>query len=314
VGTLRARQTTRVSSQVGGRVESVFVDVGDMVKKGQVLVRLDQTFFEIEVAQSKSALEAARAALAAAEVDVKDADRELKRQLRLSEQEASAPKERDLAGFAYERAVAGRDAKRALVAETEKRFQYASERLKESQIVAPYDAIVTRRMVDPGEPVAVVPATHLLEIQEVGVLYLEFSLPQELLAVVGVGTSVEYDIEGVRDGKGSAKIDTVFPAIDEATRSFRCRAVLENKDFKLRPGLLARVQVAEKVVDDAIVIPRAALIQNASTWKVRVSNEGHPVARPVRIGIVNEDTVQILDGLQEGDRVFVPAGAGRHGG
>ncbi len=308
VGTLRARQTTSVSSQVAGRVESVLVDVGDVVKKGQVLVRLDQTFIRLEVEQLKAGLAAARAAVVAAQIDVQETDRERKRKTELFQRDSAAPKEKDDAVAYYDRALAGQDAKKALLQQTERQLQYAEERLRETSIVAPYDAVVTKRLVDPGEPVAVVPATRLLEIQEVAVLYLEFSLPQELLGVVKEKTPIAYEVEGLADFKGTGTVATVFPAIDEMTRSFRCRVVVENPDLKLRPGLLARVRVEDRVVKDALVVPKAALSQTASGWQVLASNDGHPVPRSVTVGQTVDDKVEILSGLKEGDRVLLREG------
>jgi multidrug efflux pump subunit AcrA (membrane-fusion protein) len=115
-------------------------------------------------------------------------------------------------------------------------------------------------------------------------------------------------LEGVKDSRGTGQVAVIFPAIDELTRSFRCRVVVESKDLKLRPGLLARVRVAQNGVKDALVVPRAALSQSASSWQVHVSNSGHPVQRPVKIGLVTEDKAQILSGLQAGERVLVPDG------
>jgi membrane fusion protein, multidrug efflux system len=305
VGTFRARQTTRLSPQISGRVESVLVDAGDVVKKGQLVVRLEPAFFDLEVGQAKAMVDAASAAVAVAEIDLKEADREMRRQRSLREREAAAPKEQDDAMAMYSRSVVGLEAKKAMLAEAGKRLQYAQERLKETRILIPYDAVVTRRLVDPGEYVCSMPPTHLLEVQEVGVLYLEFSLPQELLSKVAVGTAVEYVVEGVKDSKGTGQVAMIFPAIDELTRSFRCRVVVESKDLKLRPGLLARVRVAQSTVKDAIVVPRVALSQSASGWQVQVSNDGHPVPRPVKIGLVADDKAQIVSGLQAGERVLV---------
>lgn len=308
VGTFRARQTTRLGPQVNGEIKDVLVDVGDAVVAGQVLVRLDPTFFEIDVATQQAAVEACRGALARAEVDVADREREMQRQLALFEQGAGATKERDDAVAAYQRAVADRDEKRARLAEGEQKLRYSRQKLHDTEIHAPYDGIITLRMANIGGSAASNPVTELLEIQETGVLYLEFALPQELLGRVGVGTPIEFDVEGVSTEPERAKIDVLFPVVDEQTRSFRCRVILANPTLRWRPGLLARVRVVEQEAPDACVVPRAALSQTASGWQVLASNDGHPVPRAVEVGLSAEDKVQITAGLREGDRVLVPAG------
>ena len=310
VGSFRARQSTRVGPQVSGRVQEVLVEVGDVVSKGQVLARLDPTFFEIDVQQNEAAVDAARGTLASAAVDVADADREMKRQLDLFEKNVGTPKERDDAVTAYNRAVANHTEKAARLVEAERRLQYVRQNLEETRIRAPYDGAITARLVDPGESATLMPPTPLVEIQEVGVLYLEFSLPQELLDNVAVGTPLEFDVEGIAGGAGSSAVAVVFPAIDPATRAFRCRAIIENPERKFQPGLLANINVITQEVKDALVVPRTALSQTPSGWQAMVAVDGRPVAKGVEVGLITDDLAQVLGGLVEGERV-IAAAAGR---
>jgi len=308
VGSFRARQTTKLGPQVSGRVQQVLVDVGDLVKQGQVLVRLDPTFFEIDVQQNKAAVEASEGALASLAVDVANAEREMKRQLDLFEQGAGSTKERDDAVTAYDRAVANRAEKAGRLAEAQKRLEYVQQQLEETQIRAPYDGAITARMVDPGESATMMPPTQLVAIQEIGVLYLEFALPQELLGSVSVGAPLQFEVEGVPDGAATGTVAVIFPAVDEMTRSFYCRAVIENPRRKYQPGLLARVNVVLQEVKDALVVPRTALSQTASGWQALVAAEdGPPVVTPVEVGLMTDDWAQVLKGLTEGERVIAAA-------
>ena len=305
VGSFRARQTTRLGPQISGRVQDVLVETGDLVSKGQTLVRLDPAFFEIAVRQNDAAVEAAKSALTCAAVDLADAQREMNRQLELFKTGAGSTKERDDAVAAHERARANQAQRQALLREAERRLEYAHEQLNETQIRAPYDGAITNRMVDPGQPASTMPPTALVEIQEVGVLYLEFSLPQELLDRVTVGTPFMFNVEGVRGGSGEGTIAVVYPAIDETTRSFRCRAIVANEDAKYQPGLLASVTVVSQEVRDALVVPRSAVSQTASGWQVLVVTGGQPAAQSFEPGLQTDEWVQVLRGLEEGTRVVV---------
>jgi membrane fusion protein (multidrug efflux system) len=307
VGSFRARQTTKIGAQVSGRVQEVLVDAGALVHEGQVLVRIDPTFFAIDVEESKASVQASEGALASTTVDVTDTEREMRRQLALFEQGAGSTKERDDSVTAYDRAVANRAEKAGNLAEAQKRLERARQQLEETQVRAPYDGAITCRMVDPGQPASNLSATPLLEIQEVGVLYLEFALPQELLGAVGVGTPLEFAVEGVPDGVGVGTVALVYPAIDDSTRSLRCRAIIENESQKYRPGLLVRVNVVLQEVKDALVVPRTALSQTPSGWQALVTAEGQPVSKTVQVGLVTDKCVQILGGLQEGEQVVVGA-------
>lgn len=304
VGSFRARQSTKLGPQVSGRVQDVLVDVGDVVREGQVLVQIDPTFFEIDVEQNRASVEAAQGALESKDADVVSAERELKRQRELFQNGAGSAKEHDDALTAYDRAVGDRAEQAGKLGEAQKKLEWAQQQLRETQIRAPYDGAITARMVDPGESSMSMLPTPLVEIQEVGVLYLEFALPQELLDSVAAGTQVEFEVEGIRNGTGSAKVAVVFPAIDEASRSFRCRAVVENAARQYQPGLLARVNVVLQEVQDALVVPRTALSQTAAGWQALVAAEGQPVVRPVTVGLVTDDLAQVLGGLTEGEQVI----------
>lgn len=308
VGNFRARQTSKIGPQVSGRVQEVLVEVGDVVRKGQLLVRLDPTFFDLDVRRGKASVEAARGALQSAVADYADAERDMKRQLDIFERGAGSTKERDDAVTAHERATANRMEKAANLAEAESRLAYAEEQLKETQVLTPYDAAVTARLLHPGEYAALMPPTPLVEIQETGVLYLEFSLPQELLNEVRVGSAIEFEVEGVKGKASVSTVAVVFPAIDETTRSFRCRAIIDNQAGEYQPGLLARVKVVVEEVQEALVVPRTALSQTPSGWQATVIADDQPVAKPVEIGLVTDDLVQIRSGLSEGNLVVTAAG------
>lgn len=341
VGSFRARQTTMLGSQVSGRVQDVLVDVGDAVRSGQELVKLDPTFFAIEVEQREADAQAAEVKLAGgsetlkaieaevqvAQTAVAEAELEHTRMKNLWEkppgETPSIPKQRyDAARFAFEQAQARLKAAQSRVAEQAAKLReheagvkqagealrYARERLDETIIRAPYDAIVARRLVDPGEPVTATPVTHLLEVQEVGTLYLEYSLPQEMLASVKPGTPLTFDAEGVtEDGdETQATISVVYPTLDESTRSFRCRSIVTNPQLTFRPGMLARAEVVTGESKGALAVPRQALKRSSRGWAVMVSNDGHAVERYIEIGAMDGTWAEIRSGLAEGDRVLVP--------
>jgi membrane fusion protein, multidrug efflux system len=311
VGTLRASQTTQIGSQVSGQVKAMEVDAGTVVKAGDVLVRLDPVFFEIEVQQLEASVKAAQAAMESKDADLQDRQREMKRQLDVFQRGAGSTKERDDAVTGYERAKADYSEQKSRLEQAEQGLKYAQRRLQETMIRAPYDGVVTKRLVDAGESVAVTPPTYLLETQDIGTLYLEFSLPQELLSVIHVGKDVEFEIEGVADFKGQGKISLVFPAVDEATRSFRCRVVIQNKGMRLRPGLLVEVRTVEQEAADALIIPRDAVRKGTKGWEVAMVEQGRPASRVVEVGLIAEDLIQVTRGLSEGERVLAPERTGR---
>ncbi|MBI4083027.1 MAG: efflux RND transporter periplasmic adaptor subunit [Candidatus Lambdaproteobacteria bacterium] len=298
VGTFLARQTVRVGAQVSGRVGRVLVDVGDRVKAHQELVRLEPEFFEIELAQRKAGLQQAQVAL-------REAERNLERMRGLYEKPAgeapSVPRK------LFDDAQAAHDLALARVAEASFALKYSEQRFAETRVRAPFAAVVTRRMVDPGEAVTAAPIMPLLELQEVQTLRLEFALPQEMLARVRVGTPLYFDVAGASAGRAAARIGLIFPVIDPATRTFRCQALIDNGRLAYKPGMLVRVQVVEREIGDALVVPRGALAEGEQGWQVQVNQGGKAASRRVQVGLLTEQSAEIKSGLRPGERVWVPA-------
>jgi membrane fusion protein (multidrug efflux system) len=336
VGTFRAQQTTLVGTQVNGRVEEVLVDVGDRVQKGAVLVRIDPTFFELELEQRKADLAAVQARADSARQSIKtvqaevsmvksgleDAELELQRMKSLWEkpkgETPSIPKRMyDDALFRRQQEAARLESTQSRLVEAQARaaeaasglkqaevgVKYARQRLEETHIRAPYDAVVTERLVDVGESVTSTPISHLLRLQQVDRLELEFSLPQNLLSRVKQGTAVDYEVEGVDAGRGRGQIAVVYPEIDEQTRAFRCKVEVGNADGRFRPGLLSRVRIADER-KDVLIVPRQALEQSVSGWYVRVQGEAD--RRKVEVGLVTDEQAEVQSGLKEGEKVWVP--------
>ena len=338
VGNFEARQTTMVGPQVAGRVQEIFVDVGDRVGRDERMMLLDPTFFEIEVRLRKSEVTAAEArvqtqrkAIATAESDIErvvaaqeDAELDLKRMKNLWEkpqgQAPSVPRQRyDRAVFKARQARAGHAAAMRRVEEAKARLlevaaevlekqvdlARAEEELKETVIRAPFDGVVTRRLVDTGERVNATPVTHVLEIQETGVLELVFSLPQSFLARVGKGTPVRFYADGVDNGEGVGTVTVIHPDLDPKTRSVRYRVTVDNSKGQLRPGLLARVRIQLRSASDAVAVPRAALRQDDDGWFVTVKKDNQPVRRSVVVGVVGAKEAEIRRGLSPDDWVQV---------
>ncbi len=297
VGELRARRTTRLGAQVSGRVAEVLVEEGAWVKAKQELVRLDTATFELEIAVKSAASEAAIVTRSDAEVQFARVKAMWEKP---AGQEPSIPRKQ------YDDAKARLDAAIVQVKQADAALKLERQKMADAVICAPFDGVVTRRFVDPGQPVTSAPVTELLEIRDVANLDLEYRLPQAMLARVGTATPIAWEIDGVAEGSGTGTVSLILPDVDEATRTFRCRTSIDNSAGRLRPGLLARVRVIEESPRAALYLPAVALAPSSAGPTVRVLDAGKPVMRPVKAGEAFGDFVEILEGLAPGDRVLVP--------
>lgn len=295
VGELKARRTTKLGAQVSGRVAEVLVEEGAFVKEKQELVKLDAATFELEAEVKEREMEAAIVART-------DAELQFARLKALWEKPAG--EEPSIPRKQYDDAKTRLDAAIANVRLAEAALKVSRQKLADAVIRAPYDGVVTRRFVDPGQPVTSAPVTDLVEVRDVAELDLEYRLPQAMLARVDATTPVAWEVEGAAGAEGT--VGRILPDVDEATRTFRCRTAVKNADGKLRPGLLARVRVIETAPREALYVPAAAIVPSAAGPTVRVLDAGKAVVRPVKTGPAWGDSVEITGGLAAGDRILVP--------
>lgn len=235
IGNVYPSCKSAVGSQVAGRVDRVLIEIGQAVQAGQPLIVIDPLYFEIDLAQKKNALESAK-------IELADAETNFSRMKRLwDKQDGQSP---SVTLKKFEEAKLKYDQSLVQVKHCEEECRRAQVDLDETIIRAPFNGTVTKKCVDKGESITDIPVTCLLEIQSMTPVYLEFSLPQAYLNAIHVGTPIQFEIEGTGQANQQAKIDLIYPHLDERTRSVRCRAVLDNQDRKILPGSLAKVTIA----------------------------------------------------------------------
>lgn len=325
---VKPMRSAMLAARIGGRVTEVLVDVGDRVAAGQELLRLDPAVYQLQLDLRGAELEAARARVQAASsavpaataeviaavAEAVTAQRERERREALRERgEAVSEQELERAGtaaavaasrVAIDRALASQAVAklaelRAATAAAESAVGLARQDLAEATVRAPFAGVISRRLVDPGAVVTTMPLVDLLEVQAVDQLWLEYALPQEAGAAVVAGAPIHWRIDGA--GEGDATVTTVWPVLDQATRSLRLRTRLD-AGARLRPGQLATVVVVLRSEPEAVVVPRPALRRSGDAW-VATCRDGE---RRVRIGISDGERAQVLDGLKPGDEVRLP--------
>ncbi len=226
-GTLKPKASCKVGAQVNGRVEKVLCEEGQAVEEGQVLVKLDTTFFELDVKRQSTLYQNAQVAY-------EEADLEAKRMANLWDKpDPSIPKKM------YDEAQFRLRQKKNTLIQASAELRVSQVRLKEASVTAPFSGIITRCYIDRGDSVTTLPPVEIVELIDPSCLLLEFSAPQEKIGTLKAGAAVSFQMEG--DLKTyTAQVTKVIPAIDEETRSFRCQAEVENPDYVLKAGAFVR--------------------------------------------------------------------------
>lgn len=273
VGSLRSNESVILRPEVSGRVSTIGFKDGQIVKKGQLLIGLDATLNDAEVAQAKAEYDLALSNLQRSE--------DLARQKFIS-------------SSAQETAASN-----AQVAEA--RLKLAQARQSKMRIVAPFDGVVGLRGVSLGDYVK--DGTDLVNVEDVRVLKVDFRLPERNLAQVRVEQGVEVVADALPNERWQGRIEAINPRVDANGRSLELRALLENSRGQLRPGMFVRVRVITGERTNALLVPEEAIVPLGEEFYVYRVVDGQARRILVKIGVRRDARVEIVQGLAPGDQV-----------
>ncbi len=322
VGTVRPRTETKVEAQVTAKIEDVLVRAGDLVKKGQLLIKLDSRELRARLEESRQALqsaeaskEQARRAIDAAKAAYDDAKIQYQRMQNLYAQKAVAKSELDSdraiflqAEAEHQRAVEGLTGAEAAVRKAKRVVEQAEINMDYTEIKALEDGEVSKRSAELGD--LAYPNKSLLYVQTGGTMRLEALVREGLINKVRPGTKLPVVITAL-DKRVEGTVEEVVPSGDPRTRTFVVKVGLPDLPG-LYPGMFGRllVPMGER---KTLVIPKAAVKrvgQLETVGLVSQTKKGQRVRTIyVRTGLSRGDLVEILGGLKPDEIIATPAGA-----
>jgi RND family efflux transporter MFP subunit len=311
VGTVRAAQTSQVASQMMGNIVEIGAHEGDRVQGGQVLATLDD-------AQPRSAVDQAAAAATAAEKEVSAADSDLalagatlKRYQQLYEKKSVSPQEFDEIKARYQSAEARRDMARAGQAQANAGLTQARTSLGYTRIRAPFGGLVTERKADAGMLAS--SGMPIFTIEDTRSYRLEVTVDESELRLACIGQVSQVTIDALGNVQLSGKVVQIVPAADPASRSFLVKIGLP-ADARLRSGLFGRgrFSLGER---SALLIPRASLVERGQLQGIYVLDANQIAGlRYVTLGKSAGDQIEVLSGLQDGEKLVAAPGEREFGG
>lgn len=300
---VNADASARVGSFVEGRVTRVTVVVGDAVKQDQPVVYIHSH----EVAQARADYARAHASIIRAEKSLEQARIELARADRLLEAKALSPRERMQAEAAVNAAQAELAQARAEEHRAEEFLHHlgASPTGEDDAVVrAPQSGTVLERLVTPGTTVT--PATDLLRIVDLATLWAVAEVPEQQSSLVHPGQNVEITVAAFPDVVFAGRVIHIGDVLSATTRTIPVRCLVRNTGGRLRPEMFAQIRIAAGAGRHALVVPKDAIAESAGERFVFIDLGGGAFAkRVVQTGIEQSDRVEILSGLQPGERIAV---------
>jgi RND family efflux transporter MFP subunit len=319
-GTVASVRTAQMAARVMGTVDDVTVREGDRIRKGQVLVVLDDRQFaaqraaaEAGVKQAAAAEQAAKRGVAAAEAQASVAGKTYKRYIFLRKEKSVSPQEFDEVEAKHQAAQAMLAEARARLAQTEAAYQQARQQVSAAstvtsytRLVAPFDGVVLQRFVDPGAMAT--PGTPLMTIEETSRYRLEATVDAEQTTGIHVGTRARVELDAFPGKSFAGRVAEIEPGANPASHTVQVKIDLPH-DPALRSGLFGRAWFRQGE-RQAIVVPDTAILDRGQLRAVfAVDSAGIIHLRLVTLGARVQSERVVLSGLGPGDRVVTNPGA-----
>ena len=326
VGTLFPLDETIVSAEIDGRVDKVEVDLGDLVKKGQLMVHISDEEQRYILAQNEAQLRSSLERLGLskegdrvkdvkltpdvrkAEADVFEAEQRFKRTRELRDQGIGAQAELDQAQARFNSAQAAYDSTinqtRNLIQEVE-RFKAVVDlqrkKLRDTSVYAPFEGSLKERQVTVGQYVRA--NTPLMTLVKSNPLRLRMDVPERMAPWVKIGQIAVVEVEAFEGQTFPGKIWRVSPTVDSAKRTFVAEALIDNPSMRLKPGSYAKARIPTDKSETIVLLPSKAVQYVLGSNKAYIVKDGAIDAREVRVGERFENDVEILAGVTAGETV-----------
>jgi RND family efflux transporter MFP subunit len=304
-GTVRAAQSAQLSSQVMGAITRVNVHEGDRVRRGEVLITIDAAQQRAAYASANAGLQASQETIAAADADYALAESTMKRYQMLYDKKSVSPQEFDEVKTKLAAAKARRDAAHAGRTQAEAGVSEANTAVGFTKIRAPFDGLITAKLADAGAMAA--PGVPLLAIEDPSHFRLEASLDEGQIGAVRLGETVPVVLDSLGNQTITGKVGQIVPMADPASRTFTVKIELPPNP-QIRSGLFGRARFA-RGERESILVPQNALLHRGQLDAVYVVGKDEIASlRYVTLGKPSADNVEVLSGLENGERIVVQPG------
>jgi HlyD family secretion protein len=302
VGNLIGAATVEIVPKVSGRLQSIAVRLGDPVRKGQVLAKVEDHEIREQVRQAEASFEVARATVRQREADLKFAQTNLDRSRSLFQRELLPKQSLDDAEARSQAAVAQLDLARAQFQQARARLDELQITLSNTNILSPVDGFVAKRNLDPGAFAS--QNSPVLAVVDLSTVRMVANLIERDAKRVLAGTPAAVGVDAYPGEQFSGRVARVAPVFDPTTRTAEMEIEVPNRSGRLKPGMYARVALLVGERPNALVVPRNAVVDIEGRRGVFVPQDNRASFRPVETGLQDENKVEITGGLSDGAQVI----------
>lgn len=272
-GSVLANESVDLRAEASGRITHIYFKEGSRVKKGQLLVKINDADLQATLLKQKYQLQ----------VSTKEEGRE--KQLLAKGGVSQAE---------YDIALSTMNSNKADIEMTE-------AQIAKTEIRAPFDGKIGLKSVSEGSYIS--PTVPVASMQQIEPIKIDFSIPEQYMEQVAVGDNFTFKVQGSQN-TFSGKIFAIEPKIDPSTRNVLIRGICDNKNDEVLPGAFAEVHLVLKKIPNAIMVPTQAIVPQLKSQMVYLARNGKAMPQPVQLGLRNDTAVQVTSGLQAGDTVL----------
>lgn len=287
LGTLKPHEEVIVSSEVDGIMQSIRAEEGAPISKGQLIAEMNDTDYRLDAERAAAVLKQAEASLANAKQEYERKEALYREELLTRQQFDDVSARLILAQGDVERAKVG--------------LALAREKLAKTKAFAPLAGVVKEKRVTAGDYIR--NGTFLVSIIRVDLLKLVFSVAEKDVGNLREGQDVVFTVDAFPGREFRGKLTTIYPTLEEKTRTLQVEAAVANPDRSLKPGLFARVTLYTGPARDAVVAPITALLYDGADTKIFVVEDSRAKERGVKLGRKHGEFMEITEGLKEKEMV-----------
>ncbi|MGD9903993.1 MAG: efflux RND transporter periplasmic adaptor subunit [Vicinamibacterales bacterium] len=307
VGNLIGAATVDVVPRTGGRLVSVNVKLGDRVGRGQLLAKIEDQEITEQVKQAEASFQVAQATIRQREADLKFAEVNLERSKSLFERQLLPRQSLDDAEARAAAATAQLDLARAQFAQAQARLDELRINLANTSITSPVNGFVGKRNVDPGAWAS--NAAPVVSVVDISSVRLVANVVEKDLRLVSVGDPARVEVDAFPGEAFSGRIARVAPVLDPTTRTAEIEIEVPNADFRLKPGMYARMSVTVERRTNTTLVPKSAVVDYNSTRGVfTMTAENKAKFLPIETGLEDAERVEVRSGITTAD-TLVTGGA-----
>jgi membrane fusion protein (multidrug efflux system) len=302
VGNLIGEATVSVAPRAAGRLQEVYVRLGDRVNRGQRIARIEDFELQEQIKQAEAAQEVSSATIRQREADLALALTNVERSRNLFERQLLPKQTLDDNESRYSSAQAQLDLARAQANQSKARLDELKINLGNTIITSPTDGFISRRLADPGASVG--QNAPVVEVVDISRVRLVANVVERDLKTLETGDATRVQVDAYPGETFTGRIARVSPILDPATRTAPIEVEVPNPDFRLKPGMYARVGITMDTRKDTLVIPSDAIADLGGRRGVFQVQNGSAIFRTVQVGTEQQDTVEIVGGLNEGEEII----------